>query len=83
MAKGCEGKQIGFSLWNMVTIPACRPCFSDEGGIQRAGVLCAAGSSLKQLLDQGGFLLLQLGDALALLRHLLRKRERERTMAAG
>lgn len=78
VAKGCEGKQIGFSLWNTVTVPARRPCSSDEGGIQRAGVLRAARPSLKQLLDQGGFLLLQLGDALALLRHLLReKRERE------
>lgn len=52
-------------------IPACRRR-SDEGGIQRAGVLSPAGSGLKQLLYQGGFLLLQLGDALTLLRHLLR-----------
>lgn len=52
-------------------------CLSDEGGIQHAGVLRAAGSGLKQLLDQGRLLLLQLGDALALLRHLLRAGEKD------
>lgn len=50
---------------------------SDEGGVQGAGVLCAAGSRLKKLLYQGGLLLFQLGDALALLRYLLKQLEKE------
>lgn len=51
--------------------------FSDEGGVQGAGVLRAAGSRLKKLLYQGRLLLLQLGDALALLRHLLEQSRKE------
>lgn len=45
--------------------------FSDKSGIQSAGVVHAACSSLKKLFYQGWLLLLQLGDALTLLRHLL------------
>lgn len=45
--------------------------FLDEGGIQGAGVLHTACSSLKKLFNQGGLFLLQLGDPLAPLCHLL------------
>ena len=48
---------------------------SDEGGVQGAAVLCVASSSLKKLLYECGLLLLQLGDALALVRHLLEEEE--------
>jgi len=47
----------------------------DEGGVQLARLLVTAGTSLKELLDEGRFLLLQLGDALALVGHLLRGRK--------
>lgn len=43
----------------------------DEGGVQLARFMVIVGTSLKELLDQGGFLLLQLGDAFALVCHLL------------
>lgn len=46
-------------------------CQLDEGGVQGPSVLLAESSGLKQLLDEGGLLLLQLGDALTLVRHLL------------
>lgn len=45
----------------------------DEGGVQLAHLMVVVGTSLKELLDQGRFLLLQLGDALALVGHLLHK----------
>lgn len=51
---------------------------SDEGGVQGAGVLRAAGSRLEKLLYQSRLLLLQLGDALALLRHLLKPAETDK-----
>lgn len=43
----------------------------DEGGVQRPRVLLAEGSGLKQLLDEGRLLLLQLCDPFALVGHLL------------
>lgn len=51
--------------------------FSDEGGVQGAGVLRAACTRLEKLLYQSRLLLLQLGDALALLCHLLKPTETE------
>lgn len=44
---------------------------SDEGGVQGAAVMGASGTGLKELLDEGRLLLLQLGDALTLLSYLL------------
>lgn len=52
--------------------------FSDKGGIQGACVLCTAGSGLKKLLYQSRLLLLQLGDPLAFLRHLLKEKVEEK-----
>lgn len=49
----------------------------DEGGVQLARFMVIAGTSLKELLDQGGFLLLQLGDAFTLVGHLLHGTEEE------
>lgn len=49
----------------------------DEGGVQLAHLMVVVGTSLKELLDQGRFLLLQLGDALALISHLLHKIRKE------
>lgn len=49
----------------------------DEGGVQLARFMVIAGASLKKLLDQGRFLLLQLGDAFALVGHLLHRTEEE------
>lgn len=43
----------------------------DEGGVQLAHLMVVVGTSLKELLDQGRFLLLQLGDALTFVSHLL------------
>lgn len=55
--------------------PRVRACGRlDEGGVQRPSVLLGEGAGLEQLLDEGGFLLLQLRDALALVRHLLGRR---------
>lgn len=51
--------------------------FSDEGGVQGAGVLRTTCSRLEKLLYQSRLLLLQLGDALTLLRHLLKPAETE------
>lgn len=45
----------------------------DEGGVQLAHLMVVVGTGLKELLDQGRFLLLQLGDALTLVSHLLHK----------
>lgn len=44
---------------------------SDEGGVQGAAVVGASGTGLKELLDEGRLLLLQLGDAFTLLSYLL------------
>lgn len=49
----------------------------DEGGVQLARFMVIVGASLKELLDQGRFLLLQLGDAFALVSHLLHRTEEE------
>ena len=49
----------------------------DECGVQLARFMVIAGASLKELLDQGRFLLLQLGDAFALVGHLLHGTEEE------
>lgn len=43
----------------------------DEGGVQGPGILLAEGTGLKQLLDEGRFLLLQLCDPFTLVGHLL------------
>lgn len=43
----------------------------DEGGVQGPGILLAEGTGLKQLLDEGRFLLLQLRDPFTLVSHLL------------
>lgn len=43
----------------------------DESGVQLTCLMIIAGTSLKELLDQGRFFLLQLGDALTLVSHLL------------
>lgn len=45
----------------------------DEGGVQLAHLMVVVGTSLKELLDEGRFLLLQLSDALTLVSHLLHK----------
>lgn len=47
---------------------------SDEGGVQGAAVVGASGTGLKELLDEGRLLLLQLGDAFTLLSYLLCKK---------
>lgn len=49
----------------------------DEGGVQLACFMVAVGTSLKELLDQSRFLLLQLGDAFTLVGHLLHRTEEE------
>lgn len=49
--------------------------FSDEGGVHGAGVLRISGSSLEKLFYQSRLLLLQLGDPLAPLCHLLHEEE--------
>ena len=49
----------------------------DEGGVQLARFMVIVGTSLKELLDQCRFLLLQLGDAFALVSHLLHGTEEE------
>lgn len=48
----------------------------DEGGIQLVGFMVILGPSFKQLLDEGGLLLLQLGDPLALIGHLLQSKQK-------
>lgn len=53
----------------------CVCASSDEGGVHDAGVLRTAGPSLKELFYQRRLLLLQLGDPLAPLRHLLWERK--------
>lgn len=52
----------------------------DEGGVQLAHFVIAAGTCLKELLDQSRFLLFQLGDAFTLVSHLLHWKE-ERSAA--
>ena len=49
----------------------CARGWLHEGGVQGPGVLLAEGSGLKQLLDEGRLLLLQLCDPLTLVGHLL------------
>lgn len=51
----------------------------DEGGVQLAHLMVVVGMSLKELLDQGRFLLLQLGDVLTLVSYLLHKTGEENT----
>lgn len=48
----------------------------DEGGVQLVHFVIAAGTCLKELLDQSRFLLFQLGDAFTLVSHLLHWKEK-------
>lgn len=71
---GARAGQGAFSL--RAECQAARPLVRawgrlDEGGVQGPSVLLAEGTGLKQLLDEGGLLLLQLCDTLALVGHLL------------
>ena len=59
----------------------CARGWLHEGGVQGPGVLLAEGSGLKQLLDEGRLLLLQLCDPLTLVGHLLGRWEGSQGLA--
>lgn len=55
----------------------------DEGRVQLARLMVIAGASLEELLDQRRLLLLQLGDAFALVSHLLHGTEEKNAAQRG